>query len=274
MLRVRLKAPASLCAAALALSLCGAAAAARAQAGGEPKIESLRLVAELPEGLPKRVSSIAYDGEKIWVMLYHGAGRHARLDPATLDWEPSRGRERHEAIADVSGAFRSPGGACFAGGRLWVGGSYGDSLGYVETRDWKVGRVFRGRQQSADKASQSYAGLACDGANVWVAWHWFRYNLPASQTQALLKLDPETGKVLARHPLPAGTPNDGVHGLTWDGSRLWHAKDNRLSALDPATGRVTSDYFLPAVRRATGLAWDGESLWISEFDGKIWRLFF
>ncbi|HEX8558305.1 MAG TPA: hypothetical protein VF668_09395 [Pyrinomonadaceae bacterium] len=258
--------------AALAFALC-AAAGARAQSGGEPRLDSLRLVAELPEGLPKRISSIAYDGEKIWVMLYHGDGRHARLDPETLDWEPSREQGRHDAVADVAGAFKSPGGACFEGGRLWVGGSYGESFGYVDTRDWKVGRVFRVRQ-AGGKASQSYAGLACDGAHVWVAWHWFRYDLPASQTQALLKLDPETGGVVARYPLPAGTPNDGVHGLTWDGSRLWHAKDNRLSAIDPATGSVTSDYFLPAVRRATGLAWDGRSLWISEFDGKIWRLFF
>jgi hypothetical protein len=246
---------------------------ARAAQSGSPDLASLRLVAELPEGLPKRVSSLAYDGKKIWVMIYLGGGRHALLDPSTLEWEVSRDNARHAAIADVSGSFHSPGGVCFAGDKLWVGGSYGDSLGYLDTRDWKVGQTFKGRQRE-DSASQSYAGLACDGEHLWVAWHWLRYSLPESQTQLLLKIDAETGKIDAEYPLPAGTRNDITHGLTSDGTRLWHIKGNLLSAIDPGTGSVTAQYKLPQVRRASGLAWDGSSLWVSEFEGKIWRLHF
>jgi hypothetical protein len=200
-----------------------------------------------------------------------GGGRHALLDPSTLDWEVGSDAPRDAAIAGVSGSFQSPGGVCFAGDRLWVGGSYGDSLGYVDTRDWKVGRAFEGKRRE-DRASQSYAGMACDGGHLWVAWHWFRYDLPTAQTQLLLKIDAETGRVDAEYPLPAGTRNDMTHGLTSDGQRLWHMKGHLLSAIDPGTGLVTAQYALPQVRRASGLAWDGSSLWIAEFDGKIWRL--
>jgi hypothetical protein len=244
-----------------------------ARAGG-PGLASLRLVAELPEGLPKRVSDLAYDGQKIWVMIYHGRGQYALLDPSTLDWEVSGEAARHGVIREVAGAFQSPGAICFAGERLWVGGSYGDSFGYVDTQGWKVGRVFKGRQRDDATASQSYAAMAFDGANVWIAWHWFKYKQPPERTQLLLKVDAETGKVVGEYPLPPGTRNDGAHGLTWDGTRLWHVKDNRLSAIDPVGGSVVAKYRLPPVRRASGLAWDGSSLWIAEFDGKIWRLSF
>jgi hypothetical protein len=35
---------------------------------------------------------------------------------------------------------------------------------------------------------------------------------------------------------------------------------------------VIDQYTLPEIKRASGLAWDGRAMWISEFDGKIWRL--
>jgi hypothetical protein len=87
-----------------------------------------------------------------------------------------------------------------------------------------------------------------------------------------LKVDPDTGKVVAQYPVPPGKRNDATHGLTWDGSKLWHIKDNRLSSIDASTGKVISQYTLAEIKRASGLAWDGGALWISEFDGKIWRL--
>ena len=251
-------------------------ATAFAAAGG-PRLEGLRLVAEIPAELPPRVSSIAYDGEKIWVVVYHGRGLYATLDPSTLRWEVGRDESHQAAIRGLTGRFQSPGGICFDGGRLWVGASYGDSFGYVDTRDWKTARAFKGRQREEgggprEDATQVYAGLACDGANLWIAWHWFRYDIPASRTQLLLKVDAGTGKVVAEYPLPGGSGADMTHGLTWDGSRLWHIKGSLLSAIDPADGWVRAQYELPGVRRASGLAWDGRSLWIAEFDGKVWRL--
>ncbi|MDQ3686959.1 MAG: hypothetical protein M3430_15390 [Acidobacteriota bacterium] len=237
----------------------------------KPKIEELKLVARLPAGVQQRVSSLAYDGKKIWVIIYHGRGRYATLDPLTLNWEVSEKDEHHKAIKEVAGAFESPGGVCFAEDKLWIAGSYGDSFGYVNTQDWKVTRVFRGKYRD-DEASQSYSDIAYDGSHLWIAWHWFKYDLPTSQTQLLLKIDPETGKVVGEYPIPPGTPNDGAHGLTWDGTKLWHMKDSKLSSIDPANGMVTAVYFVDQIKRPSGLTWDGEALWIAEFNGKIWRL--
>lgn len=236
-----------------------------------PDVRRLEQVSQLPPELPQRVMGLAFDGEKLWATIYHGKGRYASLNPHSLGWDVSRDDARHKAIAEASGAFESPGAVCFAEGRLWVAGSYGDSFGSIDTQSWKVERLFKGARQSGP-ASQSYASMTYDGAHLWLVWHWFRYNLPVSKTQLLLKVEPATGKVIGEYPAPAGKSNDGTHGLTWDGARLWHAKGQRLSAVDPSTGRVTARYKLERLRRPSGLAWDGESLWIAEFDGKIWRL--
>jgi streptogramin lyase len=227
----------------------------------------IQLVAQLPAELPQRISSLAYDGNKFWVAIYHDRGRYATLDPATLHWKVSH----EDVIGLVSGKFSSPGGICFVDGKLWVGGSYGDSFGAIDPTRWTVERVFRVKQREHD-ASQSYSGLAYDGNHLWIAWHWFNYHLPVSQTQLLLKVEPATGKVVEQYPAPPGAASDGTHGLTWDGTRLWHLKGNKLSAVEPSTGLVTSEYILKEIKRASGLAWDGQALWIAEFDGKVWRL--
>ena len=231
----------------------------------------LQLVAQLPAELPQRITGFAYDGEKLWATLYMDGGRYATLDPSTLVWTISSDASQHKAIAKVSGRFASPGAICFANGALWVAGAYGESFGSIDTRTWEIQRMFKGQQRD-DWASQAYSSMVFDGNYLWIAWHWVRYELPVSETQLLLKVDPTTGKVVAEYPAPAGTRPDMTHGLTWDGSRLWHAKDHQLSAIDPATGTVTAQYTFNQLDRPSGLAWDGKALWIAEFNGRIWRL--
>jgi hypothetical protein len=237
-----------------------------------PKSEELQLVTQLPEVLPRRVMGLAYDGEKLWASVYHGQGRYATLDPSSLLWTISSDAQQQKAISKLSEPFASPGGICFANGVLWVAGSYGESFGSIDIGDWKIQRVFKGKKREESTASQSYSGMAFDGSHLWIAWHWFRYDLPVSQTQLLLKVDPEKGKVVSEYAAPAGNSRDATHGLTWDGSKLWHAKENRLSSIDPSTGQVTAKYIFHQIKRPSGLAWDGQALWIAEFDGKIWRL--
>jgi hypothetical protein len=243
-----------------------------ATAHSAPAVAELQLVAQLPAELPQRIEGLTYDGKKLWVSIYMGRGHYATLDPTTLLWTISRDEKQRAAIAKVSGLYNSASGFCFANGKLWVAGSYGESFGSIDTGNWQVDRVFKGKQQPFDQASQTYSSMAWDGSNLWVAWHWFRYDLPTSETQLLLKVDPETGNVVAQYPAPAGSRADMTHGLTWDGSKLWHIKDNKLSAIDTASGKVIDQYTLPEINRGTGLAWDGRVMWISEFDGKIWRL--
>ena len=251
------------------LSVCPCAHAATPSS---PALNGLQLVTQLPAELPQRIMGLSYDGRKIWATVYLGRGQYATFDPATLEWHVSREVKELRAIAEVSGAFASPGALSFVNGKLWIAGAYGDSFGSIDTSDWKIDRLFKGRQR-ADRRSQFYSSMAYDGTYVWIAWHWFRYDLPPSETQLLLKIDPETGKVVAEYPAPAGPGSDGTQALTWDGSRLWHAKGHRLSAIDPATGHIIVEYDLGReIQRPSGLAWDGNALWIAQFDGKIWRL--
>jgi streptogramin lyase len=246
--------------------------AATGSSAAGPNLAGLQLVTQLPWELPQRITGLAYDGKKLWATVYHGGGRYATFDPASSVWTISSDEQQHRAITKVSGSFSSPGAISFVNGELWVAGSYGDSFGSIDIQDWKVKRVFKGDQREDNTASQHYSSMAFDGAHLWIAWHWCKYKLPVSETQLLLKIELETGKVVAEYPLPAGTRPDVTHALTWDGSRLWHAKDNRLSSIDPSTGQVTAQYVLPELRRPSGLAWDGQALWIAEFEGKIWRL--
>ena len=236
-----------------------------------PNLGELQLVAQLPEELPQRVMGFAYDGEKFWVPIYLGRGLYATLDRTALVWTIVNDAQRHRTFRDVAGAYQSPGAICFANGELWIAGTYGESFGMIDRQNWKIKRTFKGKQRE-DWASQFYSSMAFDGRHLWIVWHWCRYDLSTSETQLLLRIDPETGKVVAEYPVPPGTRPDGAHGLTWDGSMLWHAKDNQLSAIDPTTGQVTASYRLNQIKRPSGLAWDGEALWIIQFDGKIWRL--
>ena len=241
---------------------------------GVPDVHELKLVTQLPPELPQRIMGLAYDGERIWATIYLGRGTYTKLDPNTLEWTTDTDVKHTSVIAIAAGAFASPGGVCFENGKLWIVGAYGESFGSINRGDtWEIDKLFKGWQRIDPKgASQNYSSIAYDGSNLWIAWHWFRYDQPVSQTQRLLKVDPKTGNVVAQYPVPPGTRNDGTHGLTWDGSRLWHMKDQRLSAIDPSTGRVTEQYMLPEVRRPSGLAWAKDALWIAEFRGKIWRL--
>jgi hypothetical protein len=231
----------------------------------------LRLVTELPKELPQRVSSLAYDGEKLWAMIYLGRGIFATFDPTSDAWQISTKIQQHAAIKSVAGSFESPGGACFAAGKLWIAGSYGDSFGVVDPQTWRAERIFKMKQQD-HYASQSYASITFDGQYLWMAWHWHNYYIPQGDAQRLLKVDPQTGKVVDSYPLPPGTPTDMTHGLTWDGQQLWHVKDTLLSSIDASSGNITAQYRLPKLCRPSGLAWDGQALWIAEFRGRIWRL--
>ncbi|HEV2883852.1 MAG TPA: hypothetical protein VGW36_03285 [Pyrinomonadaceae bacterium] len=236
-----------------------------------PIPDGLVVITQLPKELPQRISGLAYDGEKLWMTIYLGRGRYAMFDPSNDRWKVSERSEQHDAIKQVAGSFESPGSLCFAGDKLWIGGSYGDSFGSIDLQTWKVNRIFKGRYREG-RGTQSYTGLVFDGTHLWIAWHWSKYNIPRSQTQLLLKIDPETGKVIQDFPLPAGTASDMTHGLAWDGKQLWHVKDQLLSAIDPSNGAVTAQYKLLLLNRPSGLAWDGKSLWITEFRGRIWRL--
>lgn len=237
----------------------------------QPLIAGLTLVSQLPSDIPQRITGMAFDGEKLWFSVYLSRGHYATFESQTGQWTYSDNETQHAAISKISQPFTSVSGIAFNGRTMWLGGSYGASLGSIDLDSWNVERSFSGRLRPEFENSQSYSGLAHDGTNLWAAWHMCEYRLLAGESQALLKINQDTGQILARYDLPAGSRADSLHGLTFDGQTLWHIKDRKLSAIS-LEGKILVQYELKALRRPSGLAWDGQSLWIVEFDGKLWKM--
>lgn len=96
---------------------------------------------------------------------------------------------------------------------------------------------------------------------------------------------------------------DGVHGVTWDGRRVWFASGEKLNAIDPETGGTIDSLdaeayagtaydgrhlfqiadslihridpltgkvlaSIPAPSGGSGLAWAEGSLWVGQFQGR------
>ena len=235
-----------------------------------PLTAELKQVSQVPANIPQRITGMAFDGEKFWFPVYLSRGNYATFNPKTEEWKYSDDEKHRQAIRKISQPFSASSGIAFAGKTLWLGGSYGESLGVINTGTWEIEKHFKQKVRPDLPGSQSYSSLAFDGTNIWAAWHSFVYKLPASETQQLLKINSNTGEIIEKYPLPPGDRNDGVHGLTFDGEKLWHVKDNRLSEID-LNGNVMRQFTLKELNRPSGLAWDGESLWIIEFSGKLWK---
>lgn len=236
-----------------------------------PVIEELTHVSQVPAEIPQRISGMAFDGEKLWFSVYHSRGRYATYNDQTGEWKYSADETHHNAIRGISQPFSSTSGIAFNGKILWLGGSYGESLGSINLDAGQIEKHFTGKLRSDLHNSQSYSSLAFDGKDLWAAWHMTEYKRPASESQQLLKIDQNSGEVLETYPLPPGSRRDVVHGLTFDGETLWHIKDRKLSAIN-LQGRVLSQFILKDLNRPSGLAWDGQFLWIVEFPGKLWKL--
>lgn len=236
-----------------------------------PIISELKQVSQVPDKIPQRITGMAFDGEKLWFPVYLSNGHYATFSPQHQEWNYSDNEKHHAEIRKISQPFSSSSGIAFVGKTLWLGGSYGQSFGSINTETWQVEKQFTQKVRPDLPGSQSYSSFAFDGTNIWAAWHGLAYKLDTSETQLLLKINPETGEIIKKFPLPAGSMPDMVHGLTFDGEKLWHIKDKKLSAID-LNGNVLSQIVLKDVKRPSGLAWDGESLWIVEFYGKLWKL--
>ena len=72
----------------------------------------------------------------------------------------------------------------------------------------------------------------------------------------------------------------GLHGVTFDGTRVWFARDNELVAFDPASERVVRQFAVPGAKGGT--AFDGERIYqltgpevlvVDPADGTILRRF-
>ena len=105
----------------------------------------------------------------------------------------------------------------------------------------------------------SYAySLAWDGTNLW-------YVIIFNYTDAVFRVNPNTGQITSRFDLPVRTT-----GIAWDGENLWIADyhTNDIFKLNPNTGIVYKAFNSPA-EGVWSLAWDGTYLWESLYDSDM-----
>lgn len=130
----------------------------------------------------------------------------------------------------------SVGGVSYDGCSLWV--ASGKTLQAVDPATGK-------RQRSLDVAAR--AGTAFDGR------HLFQI-----VDDRILKLDPESGRVLATIPSPSGNGNSG---LAWAEGSLWVGEYNarKIHQIDPETGAILRT--IESNRFVTGVTWIDGELW-------------
>ncbi len=148
---------------------------------------------------------------------------------------------------------------------LWIADQVTDRAHLV---DWS-GKLLR----TVETESSNTSGIAFGGGFLWMAANGAATHRPAKPTDAkpgggeVIKVDPATGKTLARYPIPGG---GGVHGLEFADGKLWltSLKIQKLSQVDPADFRLLHQ--IPVhLSRAHGLAWDRGAIWCMHSNDRV-----
>ncbi len=169
--------------------------------------------------------------------------------------------------AKVMRLFKSPDGHPNAmettGEGLWIGEQTTDRAHLVS---WQ-GRLLR----TVETESSNTSGIAYGAGFLWMAANGKAIGRPPKLTDAttgeVIKVDPATGKTLARYPIPGG---GGVHGLEFAEGTLWltSLQLQKLSQVDPKDFRLMHQ--IPVhLSRAHGLAWDRGAIWCMHSNDRI-----
>jgi glutamine cyclotransferase len=137
-----------------------------------------------------------------------------------------------------------------------------EQVGGVTFDGTKVWFASGARLNSLDPASgqpqgtldiAAHAGTAFDGKHL--------FQIAENQ---ILKVDPETGRVLATIPAPAGINS----GLAWAEGSLWvgQYRDRKILQVDPQTGAVLRT--IESNRFVTGVTWVDGELWHGTWEGE------
>jgi sugar lactone lactonase YvrE len=173
--------------------------------------------------------------------------------------------------AKVTTLFKSPDGHPNAmettSEGLWIGEQTTDR---AHLMDWQGRRL-----RTVETESSNTSGIAYGGSFLWMAANGKAVGRVARPTDAttgeVLKVDPASGKTMARYPIPGG---GGVHGLEFAEGTLWltSLKLQKLSQMDPKDFHVIHQ--IPVrLGRAHGLAWQRGTIWcIHSTDRVIHRL--
>ena len=146
---------------------------------------------------------------------------------------------------------------------LWIGEQVTDRAWLV---DWS-GKVLK----RVETESSNTSGIAYGGGFLWMAANGKAIGRPAkpadTATGEIVKVDPATGKTVARYPVPGG---GGVHGLEFVEGTLWITSLalQKLSQVNAGDFRVIHQ--IPVrLSRAHGLAWDPPAIWVMHSNDRV-----
>ena len=139
---------------------------------------------------------------------------------------------------------------------LWVGEQTTDRAYLL---DWKTGKVLK----KVDTDSSNTSGIAYGGGYLWMSANGPAVGRGPKPTDAksgeIIKVDPATGKTVARYPNPDG---GGLHGMLYHDGSLWMTcfKWKTLAQVDAKTFQVIHQ--IPVqFDRSHGLGWDPPGIW-------------
>ena len=178
--------------------------------------------------------------------------RHAIERPGVT--VPDGGSRRLEDVVKTA-EFAVPGGpdwSVVTKDAVWVSASRPGHVVQLDATSNKVGLTA--------EVNKPCSGLAAGFGSIWV---------PSCGDGAVVRLDPKTGKEVAR---VAAAPANSEGGITVGAGSVWMvAKPGRLVRIDPATNAVVGGVDVPA--GAENVAFGDGAVWVTSFaEGRLLRV--
>lgn len=140
---------------------------------------------------------------------------------------------------------------------LWVGEQTTDRAYLL---NWKTGKVIK----KVETESSNTSGIAYGGGYLWMAANGKAIGRPPRSADAtsgeVVKVDPATGRTVARYPVPDG---GGIHGIVYVDGTLWLTcmRWKELVQVDAESFKILHRIPDP-LPRPHGLAWDPPGIWV------------
>jgi streptogramin lyase len=183
-------------------------------------------------GVGANPMAVALGEGSVWVAeLYRGAV--VRIDPEA---------GRIVATIPIDGG---PDGITVASGSVWTANRFATTVSRIDTATLQVTRISTGHRVSGV--------IATGEASVWAG----------NQDGVLSRIDPRSGELLAS--IEVGSPDWPAmavgQGHVWVSAPI----DNAVLRVDVNAAVV--DASLPSGKRPQGIAFDGTSLWVADYEG-------
>lgn len=208
-------------------------------------------------------------------------------------YDPLAGEIVFEVVSTILTPSYMPLGLTWDGSTLWNIDGYNDTL-------YSLNRLSGAQVRALTSPLRETTGVAYDGQDIWVCSESFvdvyrinllngeiqkRLNLQRgsftaveygldslwladSQSNKILRLDPETAEIISSFP----NPGIRVDGLAFDGIDFWISDSSTLTIYQLTIEGEVLRTFLSPGQSPRGLTFDGHYLWNVGGDQKIYQL--